>query len=108
MITSWGGKGVDPGRFTGLVGVAVDSDGNIYTLDYSTNRIQVLSPSGEVLGVLSGIAGETEYFSNPWSVAIGPNGLVYVVDEGFDDGLVAVPHAAHHGACCHLPRLPAA
>jgi len=41
FITKWGVSGPGDGEFSGLLGVAVNGDGNVYVADEYNNRIQV-------------------------------------------------------------------
>jgi uncharacterized protein (TIGR03663 family) len=75
-----------PGQFQSPRGVAVAADGSLYVADSMNNRIQHLSPSGQVLKVwgtyasISTGAAPGGTFSEPWGVAVGPDGSVYVAD----------------------------
>jgi DNA-binding beta-propeller fold protein YncE len=69
-------------------GLAIDDDGNLWITDATGTEdnghtVRKLSPTGEVLMTLGmpGVAGETEdTFNRPSSVAMGPDGSIYVGD----------------------------
>ncbi|WP_299028002.1 flippase activity-associated protein Agl23 [uncultured Thermanaerothrix sp.] len=75
-----------PGQFQNPRGVAVAPDGSIYVADSRNHRIQHLSAQGEVLSVWGSFADLTTgqalggTFNEPWGVAVGPDGSVYVAD----------------------------
>ncbi len=81
-----GSSGANAGQFNAPRGVAVAKDGSLYIADSRNNRIQHLAADGSVLqvwgtfgDVMKGQApGGT--FSEPWGVAVGPDGSVYVAD----------------------------
>lgn len=80
-----GSAGTAPGQFTGPRGIAVAPDGSLYVVDTGNSRIQHLSPQGEVLHVWgSRYEGEGAappgQFKEPWAVAVGGDGSVYVAD----------------------------
>jgi len=81
-----GAPGSEPGQFQSPREVAVAADGSLYIADSMNNRIQHLSPSGQVLQVWGTYASITAgaapggTFSEPWGVAVGPDGSVYVSD----------------------------
>ena len=81
-----GNAGSEPGAFQAPRAVAVAADGSLYVVDSMNNRIQHLSPSGQVLQVwgthasLADGAAPGGTFSEPWGVAVGPDGSVYIAD----------------------------
>ena len=81
-----GAPGSQPGQFNRPRGLAVAPDGSIYVADSDNNRIQHLTPDGNVLhtwgtfaDILQGEAPPAT-FNQPWDVAVGPDGSVYVAD----------------------------
>ncbi len=64
-------------KFNFPMGLAVDSDDNIYVADSNNNRIRKISPSGQVTTI-----GQRTDFSDPFEVASGPDGNLYVADRG--------------------------
>jgi predicted membrane-bound mannosyltransferase/DNA-binding beta-propeller fold protein YncE len=82
-----GTPGTAVGQFNAPRGVAVAADGSIYVADSRNHRIQHLAPDGKILQVW-GTFGETKgtvapppgTFNEPWGVAVGKDGSVYVTD----------------------------
>lgn len=56
--------------FEELLGVAVDSDGNIYASDFRAEKVKIYSRSGQAITTFTS--------SGPANLAIGPDGSVYV------------------------------
>lgn len=84
MVTSWG-----KGLFTKIHGLRADPDGNVWATDTGDHRVWKFSPQGKVL-VQLGVKGEpgndqAAHFNRPADIAFGPNGEVYVVDQGEDE-----------------------
>jgi uncharacterized protein (TIGR03663 family) len=81
-----GGTGAAPGQFNAPRGIKVGSDGTLYVADSRNHRIQHLSADGAVLNVWGSFgdvnAGAVQdgAFNEPWDVAVGPDGSVYVSD----------------------------
>jgi sugar lactone lactonase YvrE/3D (Asp-Asp-Asp) domain-containing protein len=84
-------------------GIAIGLDGNIYVADTQTNRIRKVTLSGVVTTVAgSGTPGFSDgtgsgaSFSYPAGVAVGPDGIIYVIDtennriRKIDSGLASV------------------
>ena len=73
-------------RFNTPTGLAVDSAGTVYVADAGNDRIRLISPAGVVstlAGSQQGFAdgtGRAAYFHNPYAVALGPRGILYVAD----------------------------
>jgi RHS repeat-associated protein len=81
FILEWGSYGLT-GAFSNPSGVAIDSAGNVYITDTSTNRVLKFDSSGNSvmsLGVSSSGGGNYEFIS-PYSVAIDSQGYIYVAD----------------------------
>jgi len=83
----FGATGSEVGQFSGPRGLAVAPDGSIYVADTGNHRIQHFAPDGSVIHAWgsfgagdSTISAPTGSFNEPWSLAIGPDGAVYVAD----------------------------
>jgi len=77
-------------RFNGAYGITVDTGGNLYVTEQSGNVIRRVAPDGTVTTIagLPGAVGSADgtgsaaRFHLPGQIAIGPDGDLYVVDEG--------------------------
>ena len=70
--------------FAQPTGVAVDSHGNVYVADTNANRIDKLSPKGQVLGHWGKKGEGPGEFTRPEGVAVDRAGNIYVADT-FND-----------------------
>jgi peptidylamidoglycolate lyase len=77
FLFDWGHKGQGPGEFDLPHSVAVDAQGNVYVADRSNARVQVFDPNGKFLK-----QWKSPELGRPWSLAVGPDNLLYVVDGG--------------------------
>ncbi len=81
-----GTSGSEPGQFEAPLSIAFASDGSMYVADSRNHRIQLLSPEGDVLNTWGSFANILEEsapsgtFNEPWGIAVGPDGSVYVAD----------------------------
>lgn len=81
-----GSYGKEPGQLDAPRGIAVAPDGSIYVADSRNNRIQHFSTDGSLIHAWGSfadiLAGDAPAgtFSEPWGVAVGPDGSVYVTD----------------------------
>jgi len=80
------GKGLDA-SFSNLMGVAVDTSGNLYVADSRNNLIRKISADGDVTtfagnGKVGAVDGkkDTASFFNPGGLAVDKKGNVYVAD----------------------------
>ncbi|MCH8981752.1 NHL repeat-containing protein, partial [candidate division KSB1 bacterium] len=84
FVTQWGGTGSEPGKFSEPIGVALDTEGNIYVSDAGNNRIQKFTPDGKFVAEW-GRAGSAEgEFDRPMHLAVGADGFIYVPEYGND------------------------
>lgn len=82
----WGMEGSAPGQFSWPRGIAVSPDGFVYVADSANHRIQKFTADGTFVAAW-GTYGNCETatppagtFCEPWDVAVGPDGAVYVAD----------------------------
>jgi sugar lactone lactonase YvrE len=74
-------------EFDVLMGIDVDTKGNIYVVDCGAHRIRRISPDGTVstvagngqAGYADGSVSEAEFWY-PSDIAVGPGGKLYVAD----------------------------
>ncbi|MBN1660244.1 MAG: TIGR03663 family protein [Anaerolineae bacterium] len=87
----WGETGTEPGQFNHPRGVAAGPDGNVYVTDSDNDRVQVFDDEGRLLrvwgshcaldtGLGCATPGGAGQFQEPWGIAVGPDGRVYVAD----------------------------
>ncbi len=83
---TYGSQGMELGQFQRPRDLAVAPDGSLYVVDTDNHRIQHLSDSGEILQVWGSFGDVTTgsapggAFNQPWGIALGPDGAVYVAD----------------------------
>ncbi len=81
-------SGSDSDHFYYQSGPAVDANGNIYVADNRNDRVQKcwLTGAGYTCVPFAGVTGlrgmDFRFSDEPNDVTIGPDGLIYVVDEG--------------------------
>jgi DNA-binding beta-propeller fold protein YncE len=82
-----GAGGSEPGQLNAPRAVAVAEDGSVYVADSRNNRIQHFSSDGTLINSWGSYADISQQpdapigtFNEPWGVAVGPDGSVYVTD----------------------------
>jgi outer membrane protein assembly factor BamB len=70
-LREWGRKGGGPGEFNLVHDISAAADGTIYVADRENGRVQWFDPDGRYLG-------EKHFGGQAFSVAAGPDGMVYV------------------------------
>jgi DNA-binding beta-propeller fold protein YncE len=73
-----------PGDFAKPLGVAVDSDGNLYVADTMNNRIEVFDADGQFIKAFGKAGDGPGYFARPKGIAIDSDDHIWVAD-GFQD-----------------------
>ncbi len=89
IATSWGSQGRADGQFQEPWGITVAPNGDVYVADTWNHRVQYFDASGRFLGKwgrLGDSKGRVDadqgVFWGPRSIAISPQGDVYVTDTG--------------------------
>ena len=81
FVTKWGTQGTGDGQFMYLLGVAVDTSGNVYVADTQNNRIQKFSSTGSFLTKWGSLGEGDGQFYVPLNVAVDSSGNVYVTES---------------------------
>jgi uncharacterized protein (TIGR03663 family) len=82
----FGTTGSEAGQFNSAHGIAVGKNGDIYIADAKNHRIQRFSATGKFISTWGSFASVDNgsapggSFNEPWGVAVGPDGSVYVTD----------------------------
>jgi sugar lactone lactonase YvrE len=83
FLLKWGSQGEGEGQFGRLVGVVVDTQGNVYTAeDAPRSRIQKFDPNGKFLLQWATSPSTTGLPFSPDDIAIDSQDVIYLVDLG--------------------------
>jgi predicted membrane-bound mannosyltransferase/sugar lactone lactonase YvrE len=83
-----GSAGAEPGQLKRQRDLAIAADGSIYVADTENHRIQHFDPEGNFLNTWGGYGASVDAnnpapdgtFNEPWGIAVGPDGSIYVAD----------------------------
>ncbi|RKZ90589.1 MAG: hypothetical protein DRQ40_10830, partial [Gammaproteobacteria bacterium] len=75
FITEWGGYGSESGQFSGLMDIAINSEGFVFVTDPGNGRIQKFDSNGQYVSEIN-----TEYFG-PKFIVIDNQDYIYVTDR---------------------------
>ncbi|WP_354699878.1 hypothetical protein DSM112329_00136 [Paraconexibacter sp. AEG42_29] len=101
-LGSWGSLGEKPGQFTDIEDVATDTRGYVYVLDTFVDgdgRVQKFTGDGRLVRQWGRSADESERGDNdqvpgllyePRALTVGPDGNVYVAEDGPDRTRISV------------------
>jgi DNA-binding beta-propeller fold protein YncE len=82
FLGEWGGPGSALGRFKEIEDVAVGPEGRIYVADSRKFRVQVFTPEGKLVASFRW-RGKVDRWTDV-TLAVAPNGDVYVGDGGYN------------------------
>jgi sugar lactone lactonase YvrE len=71
FLAEWGSKGTKPGEFHFPIGIAINTDEEIFVSDFYNSRVQKFSLDGKLLAVIP-------VFPNPGGIATGRSGELYI------------------------------
>jgi len=75
LIQSWGRPGKSaPGEFHLPHSMAISPDGTLYVSDRANSRVQIFTPDGQFVGMLTGMGG-------PNDMARDENGIFYLLEQ---------------------------
>ncbi|HIG56559.1 MAG TPA: 6-bladed beta-propeller [Candidatus Latescibacteria bacterium] len=77
FLFEWGTPGSGPGEFDLPHGIAVDENERVFVADRSNSRIQIFDSTGTFIA-----EWKSQGLGRPYSMAIGSDNSVYVVDGG--------------------------
>ena len=79
--TTIGSYGTGPLQFMNPMGIAINGD-IMYVVEFGGHKIHKLTSGGEFLSTFGNKGSDKGQFINPWGICIGPNGRIYVADNG--------------------------
>jgi streptogramin lyase len=80
FVTAWGKSGSSDGEFAFLLGIGVDTEGNVYAADFNSVRIDKFDSTGKFL-----VGWATESPIGPSGLAVDPQGNVYIANHRTHD-----------------------
>ncbi len=80
--SKFGEAGTEPGKLKGPFGLAIDSKGNLWTVDEANSRIEEFAPEGKYLTSFGKAGTEPGELKEPKGLAIESNGDLWVAEAG--------------------------
>jgi DNA-binding beta-propeller fold protein YncE len=85
FITKWGSTGTGDGQFMNLESIAIDSIGNVYTIDHQKdNRVQKFDSNGKFITKWGSTGTGDGQFMYTTGISLDKSDNVYVVDQRND------------------------
>ena len=81
-ISQWGSAGTGDGQFQATVGIAADSQGNLYVVDNNNHRIQKFDSAGNYLAQWGSLGVGNGQFIDPVGICVDSGDNIYVCDQG--------------------------
>ncbi len=81
-LTIGGANAVDGADFGQISGLAVDAAGRIFVADAQDSQIRLFSPRGALVARIGRMGSGPLEFKQLAAIAVGPDGLLWVRDEG--------------------------
>ena len=85
FLGKFGSHGSGKGQFQIPLGVCVDDNGTVYVSDSANHRVQIFHADGTFSQNIDGNHSQTGAFKQPWSLALGPNGVLLVTGKSFNN-----------------------
>jgi tetratricopeptide (TPR) repeat protein/plastocyanin/sugar lactone lactonase YvrE len=82
FLRAWGSEGSAEGQFNGSRGIAVDSQSDVYVVEFYNYRIQKFDSNGEFITEWGSRGRDEGQFSDPDGIAVDSQSDVYVADAG--------------------------
>jgi hypothetical protein len=79
LLQSWGEPGTGPGQFNLPHSVWVHLDGRVWICDRENDRVQIFSPTGDLLDIWTNV-------TRPGDLFVASDGTVYVGEMGWEQG----------------------
>jgi hypothetical protein len=79
LLQSWGEPGDEPGQFNLVHSVWVHTDGRVFICDRENDRVQIFSPTGDLLAVWT-------HVTRPGDLFISADGTMYIGEMGWEKG----------------------